>query len=49
MFKKDLKKHVISSEEATNDGGIGMAAALGYQFYDSANESITPIGKLEGV
>jgi glycerate kinase len=30
---------------ATNDGGIGMAAALGYQFYDEANESIAPIGK----
>jgi glycerate kinase len=28
---------------ATNDGG--MAAALGYQFYDSANESMPPIGK----
>lgn len=30
---------------ATNDGGIGMAAALGYQFYNAANESIEPIGK----
>jgi glycerate kinase len=30
---------------ATNDGGIGMATALGYQFYGEANESIIPIGK----
>jgi glycerate kinase len=30
---------------ATTDAGIGMAAALGYQFYDAANESLLPIGK----
>lgn len=30
---------------ATNDGGIGMASALGYHFYNAANESIEPIGK----
>ncbi|MDP4680019.1 MAG: glycerate kinase, partial [Cyclobacteriaceae bacterium] len=29
---------------ATNDAGIGMAAALGYQFFDSENRQITPIG-----
>ena len=28
---------------ATNDGGAGMAAALGYQFLDSAGEPIEPI------
>lgn len=30
---------------ATNDAGIGMATALGYEFYDYKNELITPIGK----
>jgi glycerate kinase len=30
---------------ATNDAGIGMATALGYQFYNAANESVEPIGK----
>nr|WP_298995317.1 glycerate kinase [uncultured Allomuricauda sp.] len=30
---------------ATNDGGIGMAAALGYQFLDSDRNEIKPIGK----
>lgn len=30
---------------ATNDAGIGMAAALGYEFFDSDNIKIEPIGK----
>ncbi|AMC10050.1 hypothetical protein Lupro_01720 [Lutibacter profundi] len=30
---------------ATNDAGIGMATALGYEFYNTKNELITPIGK----
>lgn len=29
---------------ATNDAGIGMAAALGYQFFDAKNEVLKPIG-----
>jgi glycerate 2-kinase len=29
---------------ATNDGGIGMAAALGYRFLDRAGEPIVPVG-----
>ena len=29
---------------ATNDCGIGMATALGYQFLDKNNNSVTPIG-----
>jgi glycerate 2-kinase len=29
---------------ATNDAGMGMAAALGWQFSDEKNESILPIG-----
>ena len=30
---------------ATNDGGIGLAAALGYQFFDDHGEELEPIGK----
>lgn len=30
---------------ATNDAGMGMANALGYQFYDASGEVLTPIGK----
>lgn len=30
---------------ATNDAGIGMAAALGFQFCDESNEVLKPIGK----
>lgn len=29
---------------ATNDGGIGMAAALGYRFLDAGGEELAPIG-----
>lgn len=29
---------------ATNDGGIGMAAALGYKFFDTAGNEISPQG-----
>jgi len=29
---------------ATNDGGIGMAAALGYRFLDEAGEPLVPVG-----
>ncbi len=30
---------------ATNDGGTGMAAALGYRFRDAAGEELEPVGK----
>jgi glycerate 2-kinase len=30
---------------ATNDAGIGMAAALGYEFFDGANNSLKPVGR----
>lgn len=30
---------------ATNDCGMGMAAALGYQFFDKAGKEVKPIGK----
>ena len=30
---------------ATNDGGIGIASALGFQFYDKSQSLLSPIGK----
>ena len=30
---------------ATNDGGIGIASALGFKFYDASNNLLLPIGK----
>lgn len=30
---------------ATNDGGIGIAQALGYQFFDASGNALAPIGK----
>lgn len=30
---------------ATNDGGTGMAAALGYRFRDASGEELEPVGK----
>ncbi|MCI4670379.1 MAG: glycerate kinase, partial [Bacteroidia bacterium] len=30
---------------ATNDGGIGIAAALGYDFYDFESKKVEPLGK----
>ena len=30
---------------ATNDGGIGIAAALGYEFLDADGQALVPIGK----
>ncbi len=30
---------------ATNDGGIGIAHALGYRFYDSQDQLLSPIGR----
>ena len=30
---------------ATNDGGIGIASALGFQFYDKFKKILSPIGK----
>ncbi len=36
---------VFIGGSATCDGGIGMAAALGYGFYDAQGERITPVGE----
>jgi len=38
------KKLIIGiGGSATNDGGLGMAAALGYQFLDDQNQAIQPV------
>ena len=29
---------------ASNDGGLGMAAGLGYEFFDEANQKLEPLG-----
>ncbi|TAE50484.1 MAG: glycerate kinase [Bacteroidetes bacterium] len=34
---------------ATNDGGMGMAAALGYRFLDAAGNELAPIGQNLGL
>ncbi|MCI8326831.1 MAG: glycerate kinase [Lachnospiraceae bacterium] len=51
----ELIKHVLQKGyqnlilaiggSATNDGGIGAAAALGIEFFDKHGESVTPVGK----
>ena len=33
---------------ATNDGGIGMAAGLGYEFFDENNHQLRPVGSSLG-
>lgn len=44
--KKGYKNIVLFiGGSATNDAGIGMATAIGYNFYNNKNESINPIGK----
>lgn len=37
--------HLFIGGSATNDGGIGMASALGYQFYDASENLLSPIGQ----
>lgn len=46
LINEGFKKIVIGvGGTSTNDGGIGMAAGLGYEFFDKNNEPIVPIGK----
>ncbi|MBN8575487.1 MAG: glycerate kinase [Cytophagales bacterium] len=41
----DVNKIVVAiGGSATNDAGIGMAAALGYRFYDQHKQELIPIG-----
>lgn len=44
-LQSGAKKIVVGiGGSATNDGGIGMAAALGYQFLNEAEKELNPIG-----
>jgi glycerate kinase len=45
-IQKGVKNIILGiGGSATNDCGIGMAAALGYKFFDSNGKEIMPIGK----
>lgn len=45
-LQKGLKEiYLFIGGSATNDGGIGIAAALGYRFYDILGNLLSPIGK----
>ncbi|MDP2089463.1 MAG: glycerate kinase [Flavobacteriaceae bacterium] len=45
-IKKGFKEIILFiGGSATNDAGIGMAAALGYCFYNLENQILNPIGK----
>ena len=45
-IQKGVKNiYLFIGGSATNDAGIGMATALGYQFFDKENKAIFPFGK----
>jgi|GWRWMinimDraft_12_1066020.scaffolds.fasta_scaffold00252_5 glycerate kinase len=45
-IKNGAKKVVLFvGGSSTNDGGIGMASALGYRFFDKNGNTLTPIGE----
>ena len=45
-LNRDAERIVLGiGGSATNDGGVGMAAALGFQFLDSDGNEIKPIGR----
>jgi glycerate 2-kinase len=45
-IQKGVKKIVLGiGGSATNDAGMGMAVALGYQFFDKNGKRLLPIGK----
>ena len=45
-YQKGFKKiKLFIGGSATNDGGIGIAAALGYSFFDTNGREISPIGE----
>ena len=45
-LKRGARKiNLLIGGSATNDGGIGCAAALGYKFFDEANLELSPIGE----
>lgn len=43
--KGATKIYLFIGGSATNDGGIGVAHALGYQFYDKTGKRLAPIGE----
>jgi len=44
-LEKGIKEIILGiGGSATNDGGMGMASALGYRFLNSQNEELKPIG-----
>ena len=50
LIKDAIKKgattiNLFIGGSATNDGGIGIASALGYRFYDASENLLSPIGK----
>jgi len=45
-IKKDVKEIILGiGGSATNDGGMGMANALGFRFLDKNNEELKPVGR----
>jgi glycerate 2-kinase len=45
-LNRGVKKIILGiGGSATNDAGIGMASALGYQFHDATGAELKPIGK----
>ena len=45
ITKGAKKVHLFVGGSATNDGGIGLASALGFRFLDENSEEISPIGE----
>lgn len=45
LNKKNTRINVLIGGSATNDGGIGCAAALGFSFYDKNSRILNPIAE----
>ena len=45
MRRGARKVNILIGGSATNDGGIGCAAALGYKFFDEENIELSPVGE----
>eukprot|EP01006_Ploeotia_vitrea_P031442 TRINITY_DN63773_c0_g1_i2.p1 TRINITY_DN63773_c0_g1~~TRINITY_DN63773_c0_g1_i2.p1 ORF type:complete len:307 (-),score=140.87 TRINITY_DN63773_c0_g1_i2:498-1418(-) len=44
-LRRGVRRFVLCiGGSATNDGGVGMAAALGYRFLDADGEAVDPVG-----
>jgi glycerate kinase len=44
LIKGSKRVSLLIGGSATNDGGIGCASALGFNFYDKNNSLLAPIG-----